>query len=285
MADAAVPAVMGVGQAMPLGAEPAVLEALRGLVGFEPSEVLRARLRRAAPLVEAAAQAAPDLDHPAWAALLDAATVPETRFFRGAPQLEAFRTGALPALARRAVEEGRPLRLLSAGCSTGEEAYTLAMLGAEAMMALPEPRFDVEVVGLDISRPCLEAARIARYRMGPPDPLRDVPKRLRHFVTAWAGALKPAFELRAVTGFARRNLLTLDDVGAWDAIACRNVLIYLTEPARREVTRRLAAALRPGGALLLGATDQAGRDLPLRPRSDERWQVLRREPNGKPDGG
>jgi chemotaxis protein methyltransferase CheR len=277
MADRLAAAETGEVQSMPLGAEAAVLEALDDFVGFAPSDVLRARLRRAAPLVEAAAQAAPALDDPAWAALLDAVTVQETRFFRGAPQLEAFRAAALPDLARRAAEEGRPLRLLSAGCSTGEEAYTLAMLALEAGMALPEPGLEVEVVGLDISRPALEAARVARYAPEPPDPLREMPARFRPLVRVRAGALRPALELRAVVDFDRHNLLELDEAGAWDAIACRNVLIYLTDAARREATSRLAAALRPGGALLLGATDQAGRDLPLRPWSDERWQVLRRE--------
>ena len=223
----------------------AVLARLATIVGLAPTEVLRNRLRRAAPLAARVPRSKDDIDHPDWAALLDAVTVQETRMFRAAAQIEAFRAAVLPELARG----GAPLSLVSAGCATGEEAWTLAILAARDGVPF-------RALGLDLSRPALAVAQAAQYHLGPPDALREVPAEDRSLLEIGEGRFAPAPALRPHVGFRRRNLLDPGlEPGAADAILCRNVLIYLTEAARRAVLRGLVAALRPGGALLLGPTD------------------------------
>lgn len=231
-------------------ATPALLDALEGLAGLAPSDVLRRRLCRAAGLLGPLRLDRPDTEDPAWAALLDAVTVQETRFYRNAPQLDTFRDTILPALVASA--GARPLRLLSAGCATGEEAWTLGLMALDAAPGRP-----VEVLGLDLCRPALAAAEAALYH-GPPDPLRDLPPRYLPWLAGTAPA-EPGPALRQAVRFRRANLVRLaEPAGHYDAILCRNVLIYLSPAARSATVARLVAALRPGGALLLGPTDQPG---------------------------
>ncbi|MGG5822191.1 CheR family methyltransferase [Falsiroseomonas sp. HW251] len=246
------------------------LAGLERLAGFAPNEVLVSRLRRAARQAAAAVAREPHLDDPHWAALVDAVTVQETRMFRGADQIEAFRAGPLGGLIAGA--RGRPLRLVSAGCATGEEAWTLAILAARAGAT------QWRVLGLDLCRPALDAAAEATYRRGPPDALREVPSRDLAMLAMQDGAFRPVEALRPHVGFRRANLLDpLPSRARADAILCRNVLIYLTAPARIAVLLQLVAALRPGGALLLGPTDAPPPGLGLVPFGPEAAGIWRKE--------
>ena len=220
-----------------------VLAGLASLAGLAPSPVLAGRLARVPALVARCTQVPPALDDPDWAALLDAVTVQETRLFRHPAQFAAL-DAALPALAARAHAQGRPLRLLSAGCATGEEAWSLA--------ALARAHAPFAVLGLDLSRDALRQAQGGAILAGLGDPLDCVPPALRPlFAGGVAGAA-----LRPFTRFARANLR--DPLpGAFDVIFCRNVLIYLHDQARGEVMARLTDALHPGGLLALGPTDRA----------------------------
>ncbi|MFH5925948.1 CheR family methyltransferase [Roseomonas xinghualingensis] len=229
----------------------AVEAGLGELAGLAPSEVLRRRLERAALLL-AAIESPPGLASPGWAALLDAVTVQETRLFRAAPQLLAL-SALLPEL------PGRPLRLLSAGCASGEEAWSLAILAAKS-------RTRAEVLGLDLCRPALATAEAGRYPAGPPDALREVPDAFRPWFIRDGGWVVPRFEDLSRPRFLRANLLAPpEEIGRFGAILCRNVLIYLLPAARDAVLRGLVARLLPGGALLLGPTDSPPAGLPLRP--------------------
>jgi chemotaxis protein methyltransferase CheR len=240
---------------------------LAELVGLAPSPVLTRRLQRVRPLVAQLQGRPSHLDDPVWAELLDAVTVPETRMFRAAAQLEALRSAVLPGLARCGT-----LRLVSAGCATGEEAWTLAILAAGVT-----GRWRVE--GLDLSRPALLAATRATYHRGPPDALREVPARDLPALDLTETGFAPRAALRDGVRFRRANLL---DPGLpaeeADVILCRNVLIYLTQPARSQVLRQLRAALRPGGVLVLGATDRPPAELGLVPILDPALGIW--QPNG-----
>lgn len=232
----------------------AVLAMLGDLAGLAPSPVLAARLRRAADLVAACDPQTARHDEPACAALLDAVTVQETRLYRHPPQADLV-GGLLPAILTGARGEGRPLRMLSAGCATGEEAFTLAAQGMQAMSETPGTA--LEILGLDLCRPALASAAAGVIAPGLGDPLGLVPPALRPWLAEPDGTPRLHPALRRCLDFRRANLLDgFGESAAFDVIFCRNVLIYLTDAARAQVTAALAAVLRPGGILALGPTDR-----------------------------
>jgi chemotaxis protein methyltransferase CheR len=230
-------------------------EGLRALAGLAPSPVLEARLQRAAGLLPAL-PSEPRLEDAHWAALLDATTVQETQLFRSPAQL-ALIEARLPPLLLQARDAERPLRLLSAGCSTGEEAFSLAAIGLHLVHSLA-PGARIEVVGVDVSRPALHSA--AQGVIGPHlgAPLASVPAHHRPWLVDAGGQPRLHPSLRATLRFERASLLDLPQgLGGFDVILCRNVLIYMDDQARRQVLTELADRLRPGGMLALGATDAA----------------------------
>ena len=186
-------------------------------------------------------------------AAVDALVTNETYFFREDYQLKAFRHEILPALHERLRAEGRKrLTIWSAGCSTGEEVYTLAMLIADTHLF---SGWDVRVFGSDISRRVLSVARKAVYgassfRAMPPD-------FERHFVETPDGRQVVA-PIRAMCHFGHLNLLDHDRsalIGSADVIFCRNVLIYFDDASRRRVVDSFYQRLQPGGYLLLGHSE------------------------------
>jgi len=197
-----------------------------------------------------------------WAALEAEITIGETFFFRYAEQFQALRTTILPGLIAERARERR-LRIWSAGCSTGAEPYSIAILVHDLLgAALPDWR--VSILGTDISTEALATARAARYGRWA---LRTLPpeERLRWFLPLPAGpgalreggfALRP--EYRRMVGFAQGNLLGLIDGSepidgtGYDLILCRNVLIYFSYEHVLGIVRALGRHLAPEGWLLLG---------------------------------
>jgi chemotaxis protein methyltransferase CheR len=177
-------------------------------------------------------------------------TVGETYFFRGTDQLRAFAEAAIPDL-MRARASSRRLRILSAGCASGEEAYTVAIL----LERIPDlQRWDVRILGIDVNPVALARARAARYT---PWSLRETPAETAAACFAAAGSdriLAPRF--RGLADFEERNLLGDDDgfwsPGSFDVIFCRNVTIYFSAETTRRLIARFARALSPGGYLFLG---------------------------------
>lgn len=274
---------------LPRRANPAQVEGtlaiLEALIGLAPSDIMRRRLAPHGALLERAAAASPRLDDSAWAEIVDLVTVQETRLFRNPAQLAALHATILPQIATRARDRG-VLRLLSAGCATGEEVWTLAALALDAAASVSDAdgraAIRVEVVGLDLSRPALAVARSGRYPAGPPDALRDVPAAFHHaFPRQETGWLAVSASLRRAARFRRANLLEPGEpAGCFDVVLFRNVGIYLTDAARREAGLALAALLCPGGALLLGPTDRPPRDADLVPWDAASVSIHRREGRG-----
>jgi chemotaxis protein methyltransferase CheR len=186
-------------------------------------------------------------------AAVEALTTNETYFFREPLQLRSFREELLPRLAAERASAGR-LRVWSAGCSTGEEPYTVAMLIRESGLFAG---WDVEVFGSDISRRVVAHARKGLYARGA---LRDTPPEMvsRYFVQDPDGRYQVTGPIKQMVTFAHMNLLDermLALVGRMDVVFCRNVMIYFDLPARRRLLKSFYAKLLEGGYLLLGHSE------------------------------
>ncbi|MFZ5468967.1 MAG: CheR family methyltransferase [Myxococcota bacterium] len=184
---------------------------------------------------------------------IEALTTHETYFFREPLQLSAFYEELLPLLAK-ANASARRLRIWSAGCSSGEEAYTLAMLLLESRRF---EGWDVEVYGTDISKRVLATARRAEYGASA---LRATPASLieRYFLPAGAHRKQVKENARALVSFGHLNLLDAEMsqlVPRMDVVFCRNVMIYFDAPARKRVLRMFHEKLVEGGYLLLGHSE------------------------------
>ena len=190
--------------------------------------------------------------------LIDEVTVQETAFVRDRHQFDAIDWSGLRRTARAAGPG--PIRVWSAACASGEEAYTLAMLAAEAFDPEPfNPRAPpVDVLGTDISRAALAAAEAGRYGERAVRGL-DPSLRQRYLDRQSDGSYLVGKRLRALVRLRRHNLARdpippRGEVG-FDLVVCRNVLIYLEEGIVRPVIDSLRRSLRPGGELVLGAAD------------------------------
>ncbi|WP_437580870.1 CheR family methyltransferase [Sorangium sp. So ce887] len=181
-------------------------------------------------------------------------TVGETYFFREWQQIEACVEIALPErFAAR--PDGEPITVLSAGCASGEEVYTLAIALHTAYPGLLPHR--IKVVGVDVNPGAIQKAQRARYSEWA---LRAVPDDMRKRFFVRAGeevALRK--EIARLVAFEVRNLLDDDPAfwrpGAFDAIFCRNVLMYFAPQKMAEVLGRFAGALAPRGFLFLASSE------------------------------
>lgn len=180
--------------------------------------------------------------------IVEAMTLNETAFFRDKPVFEQIRDDILPTLSR--VRGSTPIRAWSAGCSTGQEAYSLAMIAEEGRGL--EPGCRIEIYGADLSERCLEKAQSGVYTQF--EVQRGLPIRLliQHFEKIdenWR--LSP--RIRQRVRWRRLNLAAdLSGVGKFDVILCRYVLSSLDETIRQRVLEGLAAALPADGVLVLG---------------------------------
>jgi chemotaxis protein methyltransferase CheR len=185
-------------------------------------------------------------------AALELLTSGETYFFRHKEQLALLSQEILPAVAE-ANQATRRLTIWSAGCSSGEEPYTAAILVHESGLF---PGWNVRIIGNDLSQERIEHARQACYFQGA---FRSTEQRIRaRYFTQTGKIWQVADEIRRICQFARLNLLgpEIDSfVSRVDIILCRNVLIYLDEKARARVIENLYERLTPGGFLLLGHSE------------------------------
>ncbi|MEW6052230.1 MAG: protein-glutamate O-methyltransferase CheR [Nitrospirota bacterium] len=181
--------------------------------------------------------------------IIDILTVNETYFFREQNQLRTFSEEILPEL-KETNDDIRSVRIWSAGCSTGEEPYTLAML------ILEKRRFQewkVEIFGSDINQRVLQVARSGIYRK---NSFRTTePYFLTKYFEEKEGGFRISDSVRQYVNFSHLNLLDpfkVRLVGKVDVIFCRNVLIYFDYPSRKKVIDMFYERLSGGGYLLLG---------------------------------
>ena len=187
--------------------------------------------------------------------LVDAISTKETSFFRDRMPFELLRTKLLPEHVRRTEENEGPRRLhvWSAASSTGQEAYSIAMLIDEC---LPDPAtWQVGILGTDISEPAVARARAGIYSR------QEVAKglsqdQMRRYFTPHEDGWQVCEELRERTFFRQINLMELPpEWGIFALIFCRNVAIYFSLENRTRLFDRIADHLRPGGTLIIGSTE------------------------------
>lgn len=176
--------------------------------------------------------------------LVDVIFAPSTGFFRDAHSFETLRKQVRSSLSRKS--RPQTLRVWVPGCSTGEEAYSIAMLLAEEMDRLPNP-METLVFGTDIRESAIEYSRAGVY---PETALAGVSTaRLKRFFTASGGVYRIKPELRKPCLFARHDLTTDPPITNLDLISCRNVLPYLEAPSQAQALAAFKFALKPGGFL------------------------------------
>jgi two-component system CheB/CheR fusion protein len=192
-----------------------------------------------------------DTDAEEYAKLISSLLIKVTEFFRDPKVFDHLRTQTLPMLIDAARKEGRQLRVWSAGCSTGEEAYSLAITLLEALG--DDKTLDVRVFATDIDGAAIAFARRGLY---PPGALKKVPPaiRERYFVKS-DGGYEVARSLRALMTFGEHDLGARAPFPRIDLILCRNVLIYFSPPMQRAALETFGFSLRDDGRLVLGPSE------------------------------
>lgn len=182
-------------------------------------------------------------------------TVGKTEFFRDPTQFRALREVVVPELARRAAQQMRRICIWSAGCASGEEAYSLAMLLDELRIE----RWAAEILATDVNPKAVELAALGRFQKRH---LRSLPHlALDEYFVHRGDAWEAGERLKERIRFAVQNLADVSpfplpcDGGAWDLILCRNVLIYFDREGMANVVRRLHEAMAEGGYLCLGYSE------------------------------
>lgn len=203
-----------------------------------------------------------------------------TNFFRDAEAFQALETEVLSPLVR-AKPQDAPLRIWSAGCATGEEAYSLGMVVLE-QLAAAQKSCPVQIFATDVDEDALEVARQGIY---PESIVTDVsPERLgRFFARAGDASYQVSKPLRDIVVFARQNLITDAPFSKLDLIVCRNVLIYLEPDIQKKVLALLHFSLNEGGFLFLGPAETIGRHIDLFEPVSKKCRIFRRIGPARPE--
>ncbi len=187
-----------------------------------------------------------------YEALLERLLTQETSFFRYPAVYDAFEKRVLPELhTKKFWKDPRTLRVWSAGCSTGEEPYSIAITIVDSLSFADA--WNVEILATDVGRQALRCAERATYS-GRSIASVNEKQLAAHFVPVDGGyQVKP--RLRKMISFAQMNLASPVYLGRMDLIFCMNVLIYFTEERRHALVQRFYDALEPGGYLFLGHSE------------------------------
>jgi chemotaxis protein methyltransferase CheR len=187
--------------------------------------------------------------------MLDRLVTNETRFFREPVQFEFLETQVLPRWCAEAADQGRPrrVRVWSAGCSTGQEPYSIAMTLLAGLQG-----WDIEVLATDLSGRALQQAITGIW---PVAKAAEIPEKylkayMLRGLRSQSGTMSADDAVRAVIRFQRLNLHEeLPELGSFDLIFCRNVLIYFDVASRTKAVTRILSRLAPSGYLFLGHSE------------------------------
>ena len=199
-----------------------------------------------------------------------------TRFFREPESFEALSKRVLPELLADAKPDV-PIRVWVAGCATGEEAYSLAIVLLEYLEEHHgDSKIQIQIFGTDVSEAAIEFARHGLY---PPGIVSDVsPERLRKFFTKSDGGYRITKSVRDLCVFARQDLTRDPPFSRLDLICCRNVLIYMDGTLQKKLLSLFHYALKPTGVLLLGHAESIGYNSELFTLMDKKQRIHRKKP-------
>ena len=203
--------------------------------------------------------------------LLNTLLINVTEFFRDPPAWEILRHEILSGLLKR-LNPGHSFRAWSAGCASGEEAYSIAILLAEHF----GPRiqdYDIKIYATDIDDDALNSARRGEYSL---DAVRRVRPEWREKYFHGKGLLRVNREIRRLVIFGRSNLGQDAPISHVNLLTCRNVLIYFDSDLQKQILTRLHYALEPGGILFLGKSESQLTNSPQFQRLNARWRIFQR---------
>lgn len=203
--------------------------------------------------------------------LLSTILINVTEFFRDPPAWEILRHEILPGSLKR-LKPGHSFRAWSAGCASGEEPYSIAILLAEHF----GPRiqeYDVKIYATDIDEDALNSARRGEYSL---DAIRRVRSEWREKYFHGKGLQRVNREIRRLVIFGRSNLGQDAPISHVNLLVCRNVLIYFDSDLQKQILTRLHYALEPGGILFLGKSESQLTNSPQFQRLNARWRIFQR---------
>ena len=187
--------------------------------------------------------------------LFEVITTNETSFYRNPPQLEVFQDKVLPDVLEKCRNSGKRLRIWSAGCSTGEEPYTISMIVNEVLKGELET-WDIRITANDLSERVLESARRGLYN---DYTLRSTPKEaITRYFDSGGGQNKLKQEIKRLVSFGQINLKDRGQVKRVErshVVFCRNVIIYFDDEMKKQVINAFYDNLLPGGYLIIGHSE------------------------------
>jgi two-component system, chemotaxis family, CheB/CheR fusion protein len=200
-----------------------------------------------------------------------------TSFFRNPDAFDVLQRKVLPTLLEQRGDD--PLRVWVLGCSTGQEAYSLAMAFVEAAEKAPRIR-TLQVFATDLNEALLDQARHGLYAKSVEQDLS--PERLRRFFVEEEGGYRVTKALREMVVFARQNVISDAPFSRMDLISCRNLLIYLEPALQKKLFPTFHYALKPGGFLCLGASESVGGFTELFESVDKKHRIYAKKATATP---
>lgn len=204
-----------------------------------------------------------------------------TAFFRDPEVWVELKESVLPQLLAQRATEGRKLRAWSAGCSTGEEAYSLAMAFTEVIESQPQHRdFELQIFATDLSADAIAKARAGHF---PAASVRELsPQRQARFFTEQGGGYLIDKRLREMVLFAQHDVILDPPFTKLDLLLCRNLMIYFDVSLQKRLVALFHYSLRPGGVLLLGGSETVGRSQSMFRPLQQKSRLYWRNHNGNP---
>ncbi|WP_296506845.1 protein-glutamate O-methyltransferase CheR [Rhodoferax sp.] len=197
-----------------------------------------------------------------------------TSFFRDAPVWEQLKNEVIPALLARH-PDGAVLRAWTPGCSTGEEAYTLAMVFKEAIEEInPTQRFSLQIFASDLDKEAIATGRAGIYTRNIAAEVTE--KRLNRYFVEDVGGYRVCNEIREMVIFAEQNVIADPPFTKLNLVSCRNLLIYLESELQAKLIQLFHYSLNPGGYLVLGSAESIGTASNLFSPLDGKSRIYRR---------